>query len=353
MIICSKCGHHNTDADQWCTNPGCGAYLAFEGAAVQPESSEQAPPASAQPSRERSADDTLERLKAAPPPPAPPRSSQYQPQPPSASRLPPVAPVQAETGVPPVRPGETVCAACSWGNDPTRAFCRHCGRPLTGGGATPPPPPAGPQYAQSAPRGPRRWPWILGAVLGAIVLLAAGGLLGRVFTDKGTVAADASPSASPSPSPTLKGTEVPREDIAARASTSQPDAEARFLIDGDEQSYWAANPTESNPDPFPLLTLNLKSPDGARIVRMMVVSGGPDNEFDARPRPKDICVLVDAGDCVDHELEDSPDPQEVRVDAADPAKQVEIEIKSVYPATQGGDAADDVTMREIRLYAQP
>ncbi|MBB5867910.1 hypothetical protein F4553_001289 [Allocatelliglobosispora scoriae] len=318
---------------------------------AQPTGSDQP-----QPPPEPLNDDTLDRLKAVPPtpPPAPPpQPSQYQPQPPSAGRPPPVAPFQAETGIPPVRPGETVCANCRWGNDPTRTFCRHCGSPLTGGGVVPPPPPAGPQYVQSAPRGPRRWPWILGAVLGAIVLVLAGGLLARALTNGGTVAEESSPSASPSPSPTPKGQEVPGDDIVARASTSQPDAEAQYLIDGDEDTYWAANPTESNPDPIPRLTFTLKSSDGARVVRMEVVSGGREGEYDSRPRPKDICVRVDAGDCIEHELEDSPDAQEIRVDAAEPAKQIEIEIKSVYPATQDGGAADNVTMREVRLYAQP
>lgn len=352
MIICKKCGHRNADTDQWCTNPGCGAYLAFEGA-VQDPPAEVKPEPDTTPTQPDA--ETLERLKATPPPSAPPpapkAATQYQPQPPSASRPPPVAPsAQADSGIPPVRPGETVCANCRWGNDPTRAFCRHCGSPLASrGGATRPP--AGPQDPAEGADLPRRWPWILAAALAAIVLLVAGGLLARSLTsgDDETGSAYESPSARPARTP--QGKALSRDSVAARASTSEGDADARFLIDGDPQTYWAANPTESNPDHIPRLTFSLKAPDGERVLRMVVVSGGRTGDYDSRPRPKDICVRVDAGDCVDHELADEPGPQEIRVDAKRPGKQVEVEIKSVYPATEPGHASRHVTMREVTLYA--
>jgi hypothetical protein len=103
MIICKKCGHRNADADQWCANTDCGAYLAFDRAV-------QHTPLPQPPVVDPNAD-TLEMLRITPPAPAPaPQSSRYQPQPPTASQPPVSQPARpAGPEIPLVRPGETMC----------------------------------------------------------------------------------------------------------------------------------------------------------------------------------------------------------------------------------------------------
>jgi hypothetical protein len=257
-----------------------------------------------------------------------------------------------------------MCANCNWGNDPIGAFCRHCGSQLpsiaSGGlpaGTTPTPPSA---QVPRPRRAPRRSLWILLAVLMVSVLVINGGLLVRTFGGKdfglglSLGLGNATPSAGPSARPVLlQGTALPLDAVAPLASSSEDDASAGYLIDGRPDTYWAANPTEENPDPFPTLTFNLKAPGGARVVRLLLASGGLPADYQGRPRPKDICVRVDGGNCVSHQLLDQPDSQEVRVEAGDPIRQVQLQIRSVYPPTEPGAAQHNVTMREVTLFAAP
>jgi hypothetical protein len=191
------------------------------------------------------------------------------------------------------------------------------------------------------------------------VLVINGGLLVRTFRGKdfglglSLGLGNATPSAGPSARPVLQGTALPLDAVAPLASSSEYDASPRYLTDGDPSTYWAANPTEENPDTFPMLTFNLKAPDGARVVRLLLASGGLPVEYQGRPRPKDLCVRVDGGNCVNHQLLDQPDPQELRVEAADPIRQVQLQIRSVYPPTEPGTAQHNVTMREVTLFATP
>ncbi|GHJ45274.1 hypothetical protein Cs7R123_26160 [Catellatospora sp. TT07R-123] len=362
MIICKKCGHHNTDADQWCTNPGCGAYLAFDGA-VQEQPVPEPAPTPPPPPAPIPPPPTPTAPQAVTPQPVTPQP--YQPQPPVAQQTVRPEPPPEPTG-PQVRPGDRVCARCGWGNEHSRTFCRHCGNELNG--AAPPLTPTAPMPPVTGPRRRRRWPIVAGVIILSVMVLACGAALAVWASTKlhkpGTpvvaTTRAAAPSAlhppprvSPSPEPNLPpdepGIALSSSAITPGASSSGPDAGPEYLLDRDSGSYWSAADNDSRPS----LTFNLDAPEGVRVVRMTVESGGTTSEFNQRPRPRLICVSVDDGPCAEHTLEDTPALQQVRIDAPQPAHRIRLDILSTYDATESGPHDQAVAMREVVFYIAP
>jgi len=330
MIVCKKCGHQNNDTDEWCTNPACGAYLAFDGSVAAPTPAKD--PGSG----------------AAVPPPATPVAPAVIPAPvPPATARPAPAPPPESPAIPPIRPGERVCPRCLWGNDPGRSFCRHCGGQLTNvDGAD-----TGPVAAPPGPRPRRRWPLVVAGVVLAVVCAGVGAIAVGAYDRRATPATG---TAGPRPSPTTEaGSALRKTDYSVRASTSEPGAGPQFLSDGDPHSYWAALPGANGATGNTRLTVSIPNAAHGRIVRMEVMSGGIDDQYRRRPRPASICLHLDGGECIPRQLLDQPDAQEIRVDATKPVGQLDVDILTVYPAQTADYTDNRVALRELTLFAAP
>jgi len=162
VILCKKCGAHNEPTAEFCG--GCGSFLEFTGVKIDDPAAagvSQATAASAagtagtpagpaggasgtsategtRPAR-RPAVETARRPTAAPPTPAPAgvRPDQPQAAEPRARRPTDEAPkpVRTATTAAPApaivaKPGDLICGNCGSPNEPSRNFCRTCGRSL-------------------------------------------------------------------------------------------------------------------------------------------------------------------------------------------------------------------------------
>lgn len=245
---------------------------------------------------------------AAPPPPPPVRTPHQQPtgaealvvpvdqaRQPSAqqpARPRPAAPPRKPTAPPePLNPGDLVCGSCGAGNNPSRKFCRRCGKDLADATVAKVPwwrrlfrrrpkvKEAGSRPKVHADR--RRLRAKPFAVLGLLAALGIGGFFLRDLAIGGVEAVR----------DRIEGVERSSPDGIA-ASSSQPGHEARLARDGTSNKYWA--PAPSGPGEGEYLEATFDPP--VRLVYLLVTPGvtAEDEELFLRQgRPSELRIVID------------------------------------------------------------
>jgi len=378
VIVCSKCGTHNEATAEFCG--GCGSFLEYTGTKVD-DSAPAGPaappvgPSAAAPPVEPPA---VSPAASVPEPPAvrpgvplpsagiglpddgQPLERRPTDQVPRTIRPAPVTP-------PPIgaaRPGDIICANCHTPNEPSRHFCRACGKPLAAAAPAPGVPwwrrlfarkPAAPPAAGTRTdeqRETRRGTGSLGRALRNFVAL-----LFVVITTFGLAGYVAVPSVrsliDDGVRTVLRNFEQPVRVFPTGASGDQIAGHPPELAQDNSHNLYWAGPTSGS---LPTITYTFQKPTD--IVEVIVTPGAEDNLTDfARPKElrftfSDGTVLTTA--LVEASLIDAPSGgdkvlanQRFPTNAHNVTK-VTVEVRSLYPGTRPA-----VAIAELQFFGKP
>ncbi len=370
-LICRRCGFHNVPGDQFCGS--CGAFLEWEG---EPETDAVLVPASPR-------DPDVPVVTAAPGPgPAAP------------------APPRAEAPAPVEDPGLIRCPACGIANAASRTFCQACGTKLADAQRVAQPSAAqiaaavaasgGPPAATTAAvrtvrtqpeepssRGLGRWIVLVafaGLLIGASVVGASFLLQGEgpaseatsgpsvpgVATASGEAPSGAPGSSAASGAPSAPASGAPAKPVAlvlsgATASSVVGDL-ARFqpasAIDGDPATAWQEGDTVEKGQWIEVAF------EPARVTAVILSNGYNASKalYRGNRRLKDVRISVNGGAPVEVRLDDTPEPQRIKLPATDAATTLRITIVSTYAAAKtsvSGTPFDDAALSEIVVLGVP
>lgn len=385
-IVCRQCGVEHTGSDPFCG--ACGAYLEWEGTPVPPSQPGGLPPvppnsvgpgtSSAQPGFPHPAPAQGLHTQPGFPPPVPPGGYPPPPDvpvqrgnytapippvavPPKGSGSPPNPPTQ---DVPVRRPGDVAkrrrveqphdsapadlyCSRCGAGNLASQTFCRGCGAKLAVQPAPRPLPWWRRMFAREHPviqagqRLPRRRRRFHASYLILASLLAAGLALAGPFRGYVDDGVDSLRDLISGP--------VPAADATAKASSERKGHEARRLVDGARNSYWAPKADSAAHGEYVVFTF--AEPVDLDTVIISPGTSSKEPEFRAQARPREVTLSweTDAGDgeIVRHELIDSADAQTVKVSAAAITK-LRMTVVSSYGVRKGRHVA----IREVEFFVK-
>src|SRR5207248_1233435 len=103
------------------------------------------------------------------------------------------------------------------------------------------------------------------------------------------------------------------------------------------------------------LTLTITNGAPLTIARVDVLAGASGDQFKRRPRPRTVCIYLDAGDCQRFDLKDDENLQHLVLAKPTGASQVTLGVVDIYPAEidTGSDVANRMSIREVTLYRVP
>ncbi len=264
-----------------------------------------------------------------------------------------------------LNPGDLVCGSCGVGNDPDRKFCRRCGNSLVAAAVVP----KLPWYKRIFRRKPKakaeagtrpdqktgrrsaesrlKYTWLrlrtwvrksgkLLAILGigGVAALSLGPWRGAVSDQFGKVKRLVSPE---------------YESVRAASATSSSEASghpASAAIDQVKNSYWAEGAGGTGEGQ--VLTVTFAEPVDLDRVGFLNGASEQPEDFTTQPRIREAQLSFDNGTTETLELDDEADFQEKGI-SADDVTTVQLQIISVYPSPQGGDAA---SLAEIEFFTE-
>jgi len=344
VIVCRNCGHTNPDGTAWCQQPGCGAFLEFDG---DPQSTQQVPtvpgaqpggpaPVTEPPTRPTTTGAARPMVRQVPPETPSADASAPARQPGSAVPQPPPAAVASApaSNVPPIRPGDIICPVCGWGNEPTRNFCRHDGAVLPRAGGTPPP--GGVMKAGERPAGGGgggRGLLVALAVLAVVaVVVVVGGYFYLTHSKN-----DPGAGGTATPTPSVVVTPVPASvvsiaKVSSFATYNRVPQPPETLLDGKASTFWSASFRDRNP------TVRFGFSTSQTVVRIDIINGAAGKGFIDRPSAKDVTLSFPDGRQQTVQLKDELGTvQSVVIDAPHAGKWVQLSVNSIYPRPHGSN----------------
>jgi hypothetical protein len=383
VIVCSKCGTRNEATAEFCG--GCGSFLEYTGTKVDDGAPGPAgpvvtpPPAVAVPTPAPVEPPAVSPLAAVAEPPAVrpgvplPSASTGAPDEQPLQRRPtdevprPVRPATPVTPPPVIvaKPGDIICANCHTPNEPSRHFCRACGKPLVAAAPVAKVPwwrrlferkPAAAPVAGTRPEGQRetrRSSGAFGATLRNIValvftVLVTFGLAGYIAVPSVHSLIDTGIRDF------MRNFSSPVRVFPTGAGGDQiADHGPELTQDGSHNQYWAGLTSGT----LPKLQFTFNKPTD--IVLVIITPGAEDalNDF---ARPKELVFTFSDGTVletplVEASLVDDPSGRGPKILAnqqfstsARDVTNVTVEVRSVYRGTRPA-----VAIAEIQFFTKP
>jgi hypothetical protein len=383
--ICRRCGFANTPGDQFCGS--CGAFLEWEGepAAGAAGATGTAPAGGGVAGLGRDPDVPLVRGTGSP---GAADGTGTAPTIPVTTVGPPAG-AAAEGAAGAGGDGLIRCPACGIANAPTRTFCQSCGAKLADAGRVAPvsaeqiaaavnAPPRPVTVQTTTVRSARSQPkegggvlkWVL--ALAVIGLLVGGGIVGIMYALRGngtgtgattapSDAASGSPVASagtasgaPTDAPptakpvALKATGATASSVVGNRDKFKPDK----AIDGDPKTCWQEGAKDEK-DQWIEVTFDPSTVTGVTIVNGYNASTAL---YKGNRRLKDVRISVDGGPAVRVRLDDTSDPQKIKLDPVKGATRLRITIATTYNSVKTsvlGTPFDDAALGEITVLGVP
>lgn len=271
-------------------------------------------------------------------------------------------PRQAPRVEPPTRrhPGDLICGQCGEGNDPVRHFCRRCGNSLDEAVVV-----SLPWYrrffnrllgvrTREAGWRPRRVgaPNVMGFVmrivrLAILVILVVGVLAFLLVPPFHNLVVDRTTTAFTTVRKIVHPNYDPIHPIGASATTAIAGHPPTLAIDGFNNTYWAALPS----DRAPILVTKFANPvDLADIGFTSGASGtAPGDQFLGQPRPHAVHLVFSNGSTQDVSLADSATPQFFTLNDAKQVTSVEIHVMTVWATAGAAPSSVAITEVEFRV----
>jgi ribosomal protein L40E len=318
-MTCTNCGESNAPGTEFCGR--CGTFLNWR-------AEEPAPvPAGA---------------------PAAEGQTAQQPvvQQPTDERVLRAAPVPLTTAPRPIAPGDLICGQCGAGNDPTRQFCRKCGKSLADAETA-----RLPWWRRlfgrrrrtlgERPRARGGRPWRTAARLISrllLVIVAVGGLLYATVPPVRTGVNTEVRTLKSWVAKQFSSKLVPARPATVTATASVPEHGAGLVADNARNTFWAA-PAAGEPT----LVLTFDKPVD---LRQAIIRVGNAADFESTHRPAKLHLVYSTGHTFDVNLADTPDPQTVTIGESAGATTVEIHITAFHRSQKG----NTVAISEIELF---
>ena len=271
------------------------------------------------------------------------------------------APRQPKAPPPVVKPGDLICGQCGEGNLPDRNFCRRCGHTLAQAvqaklpwyrrlfrrrrrvvAAGERPGRAGPGGAGGGGRGAVRDAKMAGRKVKSVAnkfrrLAALLLIVGAGVAFLGPFRGPAN-RAYQSVRRVIKPEYEPVRPVDAVASSSAPGRDAKAVIDGIKNSFWA----EGAPGAGEKQTLTITFAEPTDLDKVGIIPGASEDptQFVAQPRPRLLHLIFNGArpSAKDITVSDAAKFQSFDVNADD-VTSVTIELVSVHASTGGQDCA--------------